>query len=292
MRKNDVRPPHSDRSQTQPVVNAQPDQPALDAQSDQPTPHQLLTSAGIQALQRTCGNQFVQRMLLQRANFGGKLTGRLFNQLKKQNLGALEWEAQDTDLNDQGRLTVPLTLAWIATQLGVPVGDIALDDGTTIDEVGEHTLTIVSKSNPRSTLEFTLRIVVAGGQVDNDEEALGAEQSEIGTEGGEMHKLPSGDKAMVEALIDRFDQTGVSQADALRTHDCVVHIDSRSNRIDRQGPCYGGTHARFAVQIGTKTYAGIQMPAGVTFTLGHVQAAFRESLTSRQYIRIFREEVD
>ena len=286
MRKNDVRPQHPDRTQAQSAT-----QPAVDSHSDQPAPQQPLTSASIQALQRTCGNQFVQRMLLQRANFGGKLTGRLFNQLKKQNLGALEWEAQDTDLNDQGRLTVPITLAWIAGQLGVPVGDIALDDGTTIDEVGEHTLTIVSKSNPRSSLEFTLRIIVAG-QVEVDEEVLGAEQSEVGTEGGDMHKLPSGDKAMVEALIDRFDQTGVSEADALRTHDCVVHIDSRANRIDRQGPCYGGTHARFAVQIGTKTYAGIQMPAGVTFTIAHVRAAFRESLTNKKYMRIFRAEVD
>jgi len=291
MRKNDVRPQHPDRVQSQPAATVQPDQPALDAQPAQPGPQQPLTSAGIQALQRTCGNQFVQRMLLQRANFGGKLTGRLFNQLKKQNLGALEWEAQDTDLNDQGRLTVPLTLAWIATQLGVPVGDIALDDGTTIDEVGEHTLTIVSKSNPRSSLEFTLRIIVAG-QVEVDEEVLGAEQSEVGTEGGDMDKLPSSDSAMVESLIDRFDQTGVSEAEARKTHDCVVHIGSRANRIDRQGPCYGGTHARFAVQIGTKTYAGIQMPAGVTFTIAHVRAAFRESLTNKKYIRIFRAEVD
>jgi hypothetical protein len=122
-----------------------------------------------------------------------------------------------------------------------------------------------------------------------EEAAQGAEHMEPGTEGGNMHKVPNDKSDMVDDLISRFNVTSVTKKEAAMPKDCIVSIDSRSNRIDRQGPAYNQTHAKFAVQIGSATYAGIQMQCDVTFTIDHVQNAFRRSLLDRKYIRIFRQ---
>jgi hypothetical protein len=96
-------------------------------------------------------------------------------------------------------------------------------------------------------------------------------------------------------LIDKFHLTIQSEAEAKTTSDYIVRLGAdKRKRIDRQGPVKTGntvTHARFAVQLGEPIYAGIHMPIDTNFTIGHVRAAFRQSLARHVYVRIYKEEV-
>jgi len=96
-----------------------------------------------------------------------------------------------------------------------------------------------------------------------------------------------------EQLIQKFDVTRVSVAEAGQPRDCVVKLGAdRRKRIDRQGPVKDGattTHARFAVQLGTPIYAGIWMQVDQDFTIANVRAALRRSLTvTHGYVRLFK----
>ncbi len=119
------------------------------------------------------------------------------------------------------------------------------------------------------------------------EAAQGVESMEEGV-GGDMDKMQNDASPIVDALIDKFNVTSITQAEAAVKKDYIVTVNVNRQRIDRQGPSRNATHAKFAVQIGKATYAGIEMPHGVTFTIEHVRAAFRYSLETGKYIRIFR----
>jgi hypothetical protein len=96
-----------------------------------------------------------------------------------------------------------------------------------------------------------------------------------------MQTISGNHAAIVEALIDKFDVTSVTVPEAGKTKDYIVTHLLKANRIDRQGPAFDGTHARFAVQIGSATYAGVHMPAGIDFPVDVVRAAFRASFAGR-----------
>jgi hypothetical protein len=96
-------------------------------------------------------------------------------------------------------------------------------------------------------------------------------------------------------LIDKFTLTVQSEDEAGITSDYIVKLGAdKRKRIDRQGPVKTGntiTHARFAVQLGNPIYAGIHMPIDTNFSIRHVRAAFKQSLLSQKYVRIYIEEV-
>jgi hypothetical protein len=121
------------------------------------------------------------------------------------------------------------------------------------------------------------------------------ERKEVVNDGSTM-KQASGTSLMdCNELIDKFALTIQSVDEAGTTSDFIVKLGAdKRKRIDRQGPVKTGntiTHARFAVQLGSPIYAGIHMPIDTKFTIGHVRAAFRESLLSQKYVRIYIEEV-
>ncbi|MFL6446753.1 MAG: hypothetical protein ACJ746_03585 [Bryobacteraceae bacterium] len=111
-------------------------------------------------------------------------------------------------------------------------------------------------------------------------------QSERG-EGGAFHQIPNNARDIVDELINRFNVTRVSSAEAKKKLDHIVTYQNNSNRIDRQGPSRNSTHAKFAVQIGTATYAGIEMAADHDFPLEMVRQAFHQSIMDGTYRRIF-----
>lgn len=121
------------------------------------------------------------------------------------------------------------------------------------------------------------------------------QKMEVGTEGGDMDKAGNAAQATCLELIAKFDVVSVSKAEAAKPKDYVVKLGTdKRKRIDRQGPAYGGTYAKFAVQLGDFTYAGIQMQADTDedFSLDHLKAAFLKSLNDRAYIRVFWGEPD
>lgn len=107
-------------------------------------------------------------------------------------------------------------------------------------------------------------------------------------QGGTFDKIPTRLVETVEELITNFDVTSVTSAECLKRSDYAGKVPGEksnrpTNRIDRQGPSRDGTHAKFAVQIGKKTYAGIEMPADRDFTIGTVRRAFRQSIEYTTY---------
>lgn len=106
------------------------------------------------------------------------------------------------------------------------------------------------------------------------------------TEGGTMDPVPQAKRANVDRLIANFTIASVTRREAATTTDAVGRLPGErsnrpSNRIDRQGPAFGGEAARFAVQIGSATYAGIHMPVEIEFPIEVVRAAFSASIGGR-----------
>jgi hypothetical protein len=119
------------------------------------------------------------------------------------------------------------------------------------------------------------------------------EKMEAG-QGGAFDKIPSKHAETVKDLIDNFHVVGVDAREAKKRLDHVGKLPGETHkrpfcRIDRQGPSRNDTHAKFAVQIGEATYAGIEMPTDVTFTIEHVRAAFRASIGYGTYARVWVE---
>lgn len=104
--------------------------------------------------------------------------------------------------------------------------------------------------------------------------------------GGAFHNIPTAHVDIVEELINRFSLTSVTSEEAKTTSDYIVTYKGTNNRIDRQGPSRNNTHAKFAVQIGAATYAGIEMEAERDFDINMVREAFQQSIQDGTYRRL------
>ena len=127
--------------------------------------------------------------------------------------------------------------------------------------------------------------VVPGPQAPQEQAAIG--------QGGAFDNSNGTIRGIANQLIDNFNVVSVSQHEASRREDFVGRLPGDtsarpSNRIDRQGPSRQGTYAKFAIQMDTKTFAGIEMEAGPQFSQAFVRAALRRSLNEGVWIRIFR----
>jgi hypothetical protein len=111
---------------------------------------------------------------------------------------------------------------------------------------------------------------------------------EVSTTGDPMDNFDTSESEVVEFLINKFSVTSVTTKEAKTRKDYIVTYkkDTR-RRIDRQGPAYNDTHAKFAVQLGSATVAGVEMECGFDFDAAFVKKAFRDSLQQGRYIRIF-----
>lgn len=119
------------------------------------------------------------------------------------------------------------------------------------------------------------------------------EKTEVVDDSNPMHNAPHAALQTIEGLISNFGVTSVARREVSRKVDYVGKLegessDRPSNRIDREGPCRDATHAKFRLQMGSKTYAGIEMQAEEEFSIKLVRKAFRDSLASRRYVRIYK----
>lgn len=69
------------------------------------------------------------------------------------------------------------------------------------------------------------------------------------------------DAAEVESLVAKWDLDTVSDTEARKTKDYLYTLGAKARRIDREGPVANGnqvgTHGKFRLQFGTRTYAGV-----------------------------------
>lgn len=95
---------------------------------------------------------------------------------------------------------------------------------------------------------------------------------------------------IVTALIDKWDLDSVALSEASKTKDYLFTHESRTNRIDREGPVTGldgtATHGKFRLQIGKKTYAGLHVKAGQTLDAATIRRAWRLSLDRGVYVEV------
>ena len=94
----------------------------------------------------------------------------------------------------------------------------------------------------------------------------------------------------VDELIAKWDLNSVTTAEAGKTHDCVYKLGTRSKRIDREGPVSGTTgvtHAKFRLQFGKSTYAGVRIKVDETLDAAAIQRAFRESVIAQRYVEVY-----
>lgn len=239
----------------------------------------LTTEGTIRSLQAVAGNRSVAALIAQRC--------------------AAPDPAPPLQRQFANAAAVPAAVAgWTA---GTPTSIKAQDGGVYRHPVGAQDLTTVFYQDAGKTRSYLIPVLVGveeavppsaffalfeGGQfrhylaIDATERAF-AFNHEASTEGGTMDALTRDLGPVVETLIDMFDVTSVSRREAESTKDYIVTYQKRTNRIDRQGPAFNRTHARFAVQIGSGTYAGIHMPVGYDFPIDLVRNAFRASFGGR-----------
>ena len=102
--------------------------------------------------------------------------------------------------------------------------------------------------------------------------------------------LAGGDAVEVDELIAKWDLNSVTTREAGSTRDCVYKLGTRSKRIDREGGISGTngvTHAKFRLQFGSKTYAGVRIKVDETLDAAVIQRAFRESVVARRYVEVY-----
>lgn len=106
-----------------------------------------------------------------------------------------------------------------------------------------------------------------------------------------MDAAASGEDDIAEALISKWELNIVSDTEAKKVKDYVYTHEKNANRIDREGPVRGGskvvTHARYRLQIGKKTLAGIHMQVDTRLDPATIQRAWRESLATGRYVEVY-----
>ena len=112
------------------------------------------------------------------------------------------------------------------------------------------------------------------------------EKREVG-QGGAFDNSSPQIREICEILIDKFDEVEITSVEAGQKKDHIVTHRLNTNRIDRQGPCRDGTHAKYAIQLGSKTFAGIEMEHSRVFSVEFVRNAFRKSLEDGKWYRIY-----
>lgn len=96
----------------------------------------------------------------------------------------------------------------------------------------------------------------------------------------------------VAALIARWDLATVSTTEAGKKKDCIYKLGTdRRKRIDREEPVTNGnrvvTHAKFRLQFGTKTYAGVRLVVDQMLDPATIRRAFEQSVANRRYVEVF-----
>ncbi|MEO8278904.1 MAG: hypothetical protein ABI564_04370 [Ideonella sp.] len=96
---------------------------------------------------------------------------------------------------------------------------------------------------------------------------------------------------IAEALISKWELNIVSDTEAKKVKDYVYTHEKNANRIDREGPVRGTgqavTHARYRLQVGKKTLAGIHMQVDTVLDPATIRRAWRESLAAGRYIEVY-----
>jgi hypothetical protein len=99
------------------------------------------------------------------------------------------------------------------------------------------------------------------------------------------------DATEVEELIAKWGLNSVTKTEAGSTKDCVYKLGTRSKRIDREGRVTGvdgtASHAKFRLQFGSKTYAGVHIKVDETLDAATIQRAFRESVAAKRYVEVY-----
>jgi len=89
------------------------------------------------------------------------------------------------------------------------------------------------------------------------------------------------DVAEVESLIAKWDLDTVSDTEARKTKDYLYTLGAKARRIDREGPVTNGnqvgTHGKFRLQFGTRTYAGVWIKVNEILDAAVIRCAFAES---------------
>ena len=148
------------------------------------------------------------------------------------------------------------------------------------------------RARPLVTVAFDEAMQLLQRQMKGKEEAVvKTAKSEVSKTGAEMDSYSERSEGeAVDYLIDKFDITSVTRGEAKTTQDYIVKFGSdRRKRIDRQGPAYEETHAKFALQLGHDTVAGVEMQCDFEFDIQFVRKAFRDSIEAGRYIRIYAE---
>ena len=101
-----------------------------------------------------------------------------------------------------------------------------------------------------------------------------------------------GDAAEVSTLISKWDLVSVSKLEAGKKKDYVFKLGKdKRKRIDREEPVTDGhknvAHAKYRLQFGKKTYAGVWLVVDTVLDAAVIRRAFQESVNSGKYVEVY-----